>query len=264
MMKKKYMVNLNGSIMYEMRKDELVVLYYSIVEQLEQIEHTMDYIVYAIENVRRHDLILSKLSQNYKTKEITNLIVESRKSIHSNMMGLIKIVESLVCLPGARQICAKKLNYWLKPERKNILSRNQGKQILSMRDLDEAKLQDKGIDDALVLFGLDRFYKNAQDAAKELSKLRDQRNNLWAASHGLSEGLYDQIASDMQILFVGLEGAAHVAGMQQQEYLDLCREIKKLLVSASAAVKARATRKENEKLESKDTNETNDIVSSVL
>ncbi len=251
--RKDYMVNLNGSVMYEMRKDEFIVLYDLIIAKMNEMEHTMDYIVYSIANVTRHGATLSKLNQKQHAMEKTKQIVEASKAIHKNMVGLVKSVEYLIQLSDeSEKEYARSLYYWLKPERKKLLSRNQSLQIQSMKTLEELKALDDCISEGLGLFGLNRLYENALGALQELCELRKVRNSIWAESNGLGAGLYNQIASDMQILFVGLEGMARVSNESQKEYQKLCNEIKKLLVSAGAAVKSRATRRENEKLENKD------------
>ena len=253
MTKNGMVVSLPQKFLIRVTEHEHSVAINALRELVNNAEIESKFVLALIERMEASIARMEQLSTEPRKHPLSEQIDEKSATLRHQMRAMKSTIDAMAQSkdPEMRKD-GRILKYWILNDRKDMVSHAKVRQTKSVKALKDAVAHDSRIMPALEAAGISYMYEHMVEVYDETVALKEARLKSWAETQNMRNGLRQAINNDLGLLLNVIVGFANMENPDQEFFIALSYEIRKLLIGARALHAARMTRNENANSENED------------
>lgn len=250
MNKKRKPIRLNASFLRKVTNNEFYTFNDQFHPKLDRDFIEDPHIFTYINNLKRHTPTIEMLLKAKTAHSSSGVIDRKTKACRGLLTAIRGIVDGLSDLTDDRgKELYETLYDWIREVRPDMGKLAKNRQFAVVLRLYTEYDANSAIADAVEEVGANFFFDRIVATHKQIGLLRSGRESDLTVHQDARDGFREQVVLDIQLLLSALTGMANMPGENQENYYDLCLEIKTLLKNTNAIYLSRDTRNEKKRLE---------------
>lgn len=239
-------LKLNVGYLHNLKNCEFALLITRIVELGEQFKFNEPMISAQYKLLQQDRKVLTELHTAPLKHHLSDDINNAFAHMRGLMIGLKSTIKALQNLPdGELKEKTSILNHWIRPVEQNMSSQGVSRCFQAASHIQSVYERAEKIRDEVERIGLTFIYEQIVHYRAEMISMRLKRNSDQAALQMKRKQIRKRVMFNLEMFVNSLQGIVFVNGEESSRYYNLCLDIERLMVDATAIQKSRATRSKN-------------------